>query len=83
MSLGKIYDVLVSIHCELKRMNGAFDRLIKRISVLHNEKNVDSSVKPYGWLTPSERLKANEIRKKDPVTFDYVTECLKLFLKED
>lgn len=81
--LRAVCDLLGEIHMELRKINDNLDRIIKRISVFHNEKNVGLAARPYGWLTPSERLKAKALRKKDPETFDYVTECLKLFLTKD
>lgn len=83
MILRTVCDLLGEIHTELRKINDNLDRLIKRISVFHNEKNVGSAARPYGWLTPSERLKADELRKKDPEVYDYITECLKLFLTND
>lgn len=83
MRIREIINVLYSILYEQRRANDRLDRVIKRISVLHNEKNVGSAVGLYGWLTPSERLKAKELRKKDPEAFDYITECMKLFLTKD
>ena len=58
------------------------DRVIKRISVLHNGINIKNP-KPLGWITNREHQTAIELRKQNPEIYDYIISCLKLFLSKD
>ena len=68
-----------SVFLSLGRIEKNLDKINKRISMLHNKENVKTS-RPLAWLTPEERERAEELKRKNPDMFEYITECLKLFL---
>lgn len=78
----KILCELMEARKELKRCADNSDIIIKRISVLHNSKNIKNS-KPLAWLTPEQRVKSNKLKKENPETYKYVTEVLALFVGGD
>lgn len=82
MILRELLLEIKEINTELKMCNEKLDNLIKRISILHNFKNVESK-KPLAWLNSEERIRAEELKKEKPATYKYVTELLKLFIGGD
>ena len=82
MILNRILCELVGIRSELKRNNDILDVITKRISILHNSKNI-ANPKPLAWLTSEQRRKAYELKKENPETYKYVTEVLELFIGGD
>ena len=64
---------------ELKKINENLDRIIKRISILHNKKNL-SNPRPLAWLEGDESKKTELLRNTNPEMYDYIVEIFKLFL---
>lgn len=65
----------------IKLLDKKVDKLIKRVSLINNENA--KNTRPFAWLTAEERIKAETLKQKDPVTYEFVTECLKLFLDSE
>ena len=63
----------------LKKIIRQNDMIIRRLSMLHNEKNVKNQ-KPLAWLDEEQREKLSSLAVKNPEMFEYITEVLKAFL---
>lgn len=75
-------DEIQVLNFELKNITAYLDRILKRISILHNQNNI-TNPKPLAWLTPEERVKASELKKTDPYVYDFVIKCFELFLTNE
>ena len=68
--------------CVLKHLETIIrqnDIIIKRLSMIHNAEDIKNQ-KPLAWLTDQEREELNDLKEKNPVLFDYITQVLKVFL---
>lgn len=82
VSIKFLMNEIQSLIFEFKNITVYLDRILKRISVLHNQNNIKNP-HPLAWLTPEERVMAGELRKEDPFVYDFVMKCFKLFLSNE